>query len=213
MKLALFILLLVFIPGCSKNGRQEVSSNDGTVIDFRGKQLVLRQPAKSIVCLLESALSGLYMLGAEQSVIGVSTSVYQEPVRSSYAVLDHRLAAKEIAAPGNWDFVNLESIIALQPDLVIIWADQRDAIEILEDHHIPVYAVMLKSFSDVYKEVKDLGILTGTSVRADSLIRFAQNEMDDLKQRSEQATTRPAVYFMWPQGPLETSGNRSTVQE
>ena len=185
MKLALSILLLVFNLGCAKNGDQDVPSNGRSVIDFRGKQLLLKQPAKRIVCLLESALSGLYMLGAEESVIGISTSAYQEPIQGSYAALDRRLAAKEIAAPGNWDFINIESVIALQPDLVIIWADQRDAIALLEDHHIPVYAVMLKSFADVFKEVRDLGILTGTSVRADSLVQFTRNEMNVLKQRDQ----------------------------
>ena len=60
------------------------------VTDFRGKEIRLEKPAERIICLLESALSGIYMLGAEERLVGISTNVYQESVYPYYAAMDER---------------------------------------------------------------------------------------------------------------------------
>lgn len=184
------------------------------VNDFRGREVSLKEPATRIVCLIESALSGLYMLKAEDRVVGVSTAVYNESVAEQYAVLDERISNKKLPAPGNWDFAGIENIVALQPDLVIIWASQTEATEAIEKHGIPVYAVFLSSLDDVYREIADLGILTGMKERADSLINYTRNEISLFADREKPAgTDRKSVYFMWSQGLLETAGINSTVNE
>ncbi len=185
------------------------------VQDFRGRQLCLEKPAERIVCLIESALSGLFMLGAEDRIVGVSTNVYQEPVFSFYAAMDPRIAARGLPTPGNWDFVNVESVVALQPDLVLIWSHQEESIRSLEARGIPVFGVFIRSFADIHEEIKALGVLTGTSHRAEELLRTAQDALVALKARLEALRSErpPRVYFMWAQGDLETSGRKSTVHE
>ena len=45
---------------------EETAAAEGVAAtDFRGKRIELDKPAERIICLLESALTGLYMLGAE----------------------------------------------------------------------------------------------------------------------------------------------------
>jgi len=182
------------------------------VTDFRGKEIGLEKPASRIICLIESGLSGLYMLNAENQVIGVSSAIYNESVAEQYATLDERIKYKKLPAPGNWDFISIENIVALEPDLVIIWASQTEAIQAIEEHGIPVYAVFLKSFDDVYKEIKDFGILTGKNQRADSLINYTKAEIATFSELSKN-TSPKSVYFMWSQGLLETAGTTSTVNE
>jgi iron complex transport system substrate-binding protein len=163
---------------------------------------------------MESALSGMYMLQAENQIIGISSGVYNESTFAQYADLDARIKNKTLPAPGNWDFVNIESIVALQPDLVIMWASQTESIESIEKHGIPVYGVLLKSVNDVYKEIQDFGIITGKSQRADSLIRYTQNDINQLLSTINIAgNEKKNIYFMWPQGLLETAGITSTVNE
>jgi iron complex transport system substrate-binding protein len=152
------------------------------------------------------------MLHAESNVIGVSSAIYNESAAEQYATLDDRIKNKKLPAPGNWDFVSIENIVALEPDLVIIWASQTEAIQTIEEHGIPVYGVFLKSFNDVYKEIKDFGTLTGKSQRADSLIDYTKNEISIINNQSKKIN-RKSVYFMWPQGLLETAGTTSTVNE
>lgn len=101
-----------------------VSAHTLGIIDFRNKTVRLKAHPKRIVCLIESALSGIYMLNQGNRIVGVSKNVYQTDVYPYYAALDKRIKDKRLPAPGNWDSVSVEGILALQPDLVIMWAQQ-----------------------------------------------------------------------------------------
>lgn len=186
-----------------------------SVEDFRGKTVAIPRPAERIVCLIESALSGLYMLGAESSLVAVSTNVYQEETLSYYAEMDERIRTRSLPTPGSWDFINIESVVALKPDLVIVWAHQKEAIEALEERRIPVFGVFIQSFEDVFREILALGILTGRSDRAVELVHFTREALAELRQKTSviPPDRRVRVYFMWAQGELETSGRPSTVNE
>ncbi len=212
------VLILTFsvtVTSCGPGRAKPVGSALSIqVTDFRNKEITLSKPASRIICLIESGLSGLYMLRAENQVIGVSSAVYNESASAQYAALDERIRNKELPAPGNWDFVSIENIIALQPDLVIIWASQTESIQSIEEHGIPVYGVFLRSFDDVYKEMKDFGALTGRSQRADSRIAYTKAEIDKLKSIQKSSNEKlKSVYFIWNQGLLETAGTISTVNE
>jgi len=215
---ALGVILLLCLPvlGSAEGLRAaDQAAAPIRVTDFRGKDLVFAKPASRIVCLIESALSGLYMLGAEDRVIGISRNVYTESVNRYYASLDERVRNKELPAPGNWDFINLESVVALQPDLVILWSEQTEAIESIEQRGIPVYGVFLQRLEDVYREITDLGLLTGRPERAADLVRHTKQSVGRIKERLESLPSDglPGVYYMWAQGPLETSCGVSTVDD
>ncbi len=204
------------VSGCirSKGENETLTKKAINVTDFRGREFNFDKPATRIVCLIESALSGLYMLRAEDKIVGISSNVYNDNVAVQYASLDERIKNKTLLAPGNWDFVNIESVVALKPDLVILWSSQVESIQAIESKGIPVYAVMLKSTQDVYKEISDLGKLTGKQIRADSLINYTKDELSKPAVANKQTSKgKKKVYFIWPQGPLETSGKNSTVNE
>ncbi len=209
------ILLLFFISACHSNNNEAPKSIGAAieVTDFRGQTISLEAPAKRIVCLIESALSGLYMLGVEDRIVGISTNVYTDNTAPQYAALDPRIKKRELSAPGNWDFVSQEGVIALRPDLVIMWASQTEAINALEAKGIPVYGVMLHSIDDVYKEIKNLGKLTATCDRADSIIAFTRAQVASVAELTASFEERKKIYFMWAQGSLSTSGQNSTVNE
>ena len=186
-----------------------------TVTDFRNKTITLDSPAQRIVCLIESALSGLYMLDAQEYIIGISTNIYQENVFPYYSSMDDRIRNKDLPSPGNWDFVNMEMLAALKPDLVIIWSHQQESITAIEEKGIAVYGVFIESFEDIYREIRDLGRLTGTGKRAEELIDYVSREMAAIQTVISQSAPeiQKRVYFMWAQGELQTSGQNSTVNE
>lgn len=210
------IALATLLCSCVNSSKDKCSGNDCkiSVTDFRGKQIGFKEPPQRIVCLIESALSGFYMLHAENKIVGVSSNVYEGNVFSQYAALDERIKNKSLPAPGNWDFISIENLVALKPDLVVMWASQTEAIETIESKDIPVYAVMLKSTADVYKEINDFGKLTATEKRADSLIQYTKTALSAIATANNNiCKSKQKVYFMWSQGPLETSGTNSTVNE
>jgi iron complex transport system substrate-binding protein len=216
-KIILFLALTLFLGclGSYSPARAAEPSQPITVTDFRGKTLRFEAPVRRIVCLIESALSGIYMLGEEQRVVGISRNIYSGNVCAQYAALDERVREKKLPAPGNWDFVNLESVVALRPDLVILWSQQTESIASLEEKGIPVYGVFIQRKEDVYKEIEALGKLTGNIRRAEALIRYTQKELARFASRTSDIppAKRPGVYYMWAQGNLETSCGESTVND
>jgi iron complex transport system substrate-binding protein len=215
MRQTLWVIVLVgslFIQGCTKPVRQKKEGATIVVTDFRGVEVSLNAPAQRVVCLIESALTGIYMLQAEDVLVGVPSEVYYGSVAHRYAKLDERIAERTLPAPGNWDFISLEQIVALKPDLVIIWASQTEAIENIERFGIPVYAVMLNSFEDVFKEIADFGMLLNRKEQADRLVVFTNQSLQKIKQNNQHEMPVRG-YFMWAQGINHTSGRGSTVND
>jgi iron complex transport system substrate-binding protein len=197
---------------CSFSTNIEYEGSAVSVTDFRGKEVRLPKHAEKVVCLIESSLSGIYMLGKGQNLIAIPSNVYGKNLYGYYSRLDHRIQEKTLPAPGNWDFISIEKIVGLNPDLVIIWASQTEAIENIEQFGIPVYAVMLHSFDDVYQKIADFGELLDCSDRADSLIRITKDNLASIRYKYRNPNPK-SVYFMWAQGVTETSGINSTVNE
>jgi len=212
---AYLISSILSFPGC--NGTENSPQNKQvianiSVTDFRGKELNFEKPVERVVCLIESGLTGIYMLNAEEKVVGISSNIYSENILKYYSVLDPRIKNKSLPCPGNWDFVNLEQVISLRPGLVIIWASQNEAIKNIEKFGVPVYAVMLHNFEDVLKEISDFGMLLGKENRSNSLIQFTKRNLEDL-EKSKKANYQKSVYFAWMQGITETSGQESIVND
>jgi iron complex transport system substrate-binding protein len=155
------------------------------------------------------------MLDAQKHVIGISTNVYQESVFPYYGAMDKRIRNHELPTPGNWDFVNMEMLVGLNPDLVIIWSHQQESIAAMEEKGIVVYGVFIESFKDIYREINDLGELTGTGKRAEELIDYVRKEIETIQKTISQTSSEinKRVYYMWAQAELQTSGKNSTVNE
>jgi iron complex transport system substrate-binding protein len=208
----LVITSLFLLASCSFSPGDRGGEMPLTVTDFRGREVGLPKPAERVVCLIESALSGIYMLGQQHRLVAIPSSVYGVDLHRYYSQLDDRIRDRTLPTPGNWDFVSIEQIAGLNPDLVIIWASQTEAIERLERLGISVYAVMLHGFEDVYKEIRHFGVLFDCVERADYLIELTSDRLGQIRAEYENNSPK-SVYFMWAQGITETSGLNSTVNE
>ncbi|MCX8030218.1 MAG: ABC transporter substrate-binding protein [Thermodesulfovibrionales bacterium] len=208
--LTFFIGFIILIPNISF-----ASHKDIRIVDFRGKELVFSKPVNRIVCLIESALSALYMLGVEKKVIAVPSNVYTGDVFKYYSAMDDRIKNKTLPSPGNWEFVSIETVVSLKPDVVIIWSKQTETIKSLEDRGIPVFAVFINRFDDVYREVIALGKLTGSESRANEIVYYTKNELLHMQKAIQKIPDKEIknVYFMWAQGYLHTSCRESTVND
>lgn len=189
------------------------------VQDFRGKEIVLKKPAERVVCLIESALTGIYMLKQQHKIVGIPTNVYEEGYFYSdtfkyYALLDERIKNKKLPAVGNWEKVNIEKVLSLKTDLIIIWSNQTDAISTFEKLGIPVYGVFITRLEDVKKEILDFGKILDAERRAKELVEYAQIEVKYFKNKSSRIENKKKVYFSWAQlNFLQTSCKGSIVDE
>ncbi len=163
------------------------------VEDSLGRKLVLEQPATRVVSLAPHMTEVVFAAGAGEQLIGaVSYSDYPE-------------AAKEIPRVGSYDNVSYETLVALNPDLVLAWRSGNgdEVIARLEALGLTVYVDESKTLEDVAGSLRAVGALTGHDATAEA---EAQSFLQQLTQlRATYSTQREiSVYYQIWNEPLMT---------
>jgi iron complex transport system substrate-binding protein len=166
---------------------------DITVSDDAGRQVKLTGPARRIVSLAPYITELLFAAGAGDAVVGVTE------------FSDHPEAARSIARIGSGTGLDLEAILALQPDLVVAWQSGNPAgqVERLQSLGMTVFMSEPRQLLDVPDTLLRLGRLAGTEqvaqANADNFIR----RYHQLRQRYAQHPVVSVFYQIWGQ-PLMT---------
>jgi len=162
--------------------------------DDAGAQVTLAAPAQRIVSLAPHATELLFAAGAGTSVVGV------------VAWSDFPAAAITIPRVGDAIGLDLERIVALQPDLIVTWPWTAPAqVEQLRARGIPVYMVDARSIGGIADNVERLATLAGTSARAAPALA-------DWRRRLRALESRPArpvpwrVFYQLGDAPMFTVG-------
>ena len=115
--------------------------------DFAGREVTLEQPARRIVALAPHIVENLYSAGAGERLVGVV----------SYS--NYPAQAAEIPEVGSYNAFSLEQIIALQPDLVVMWGSGNgmQSLDKLQALGIPVYVSELRQLADVPQSIRQAG--------------------------------------------------------
>jgi len=127
------------------------------VRDDLGRRVTVPPPPLRIVSLAPGATEMLFAAGAGSQVL--ATVEYS----------DEPPAARRVPRIGDVAAVDLERLVALQPDVVVLWAGggnpaQREKIHGL---HIPIYEQQVVRLNDIPAAVRRLGVLAGTTAVAD----------------------------------------------
>ena len=126
------------------------------VVDDTGNTLVLAQPAQRIITLAPHLTELLYEINAGDHIVAtVEYSDYPPP-------------ARQIPRVGNFDKLNIETILRYQPDLILAWHSGNNPyqLEALEKLGLRVYRSephMLRAIPDTLER---LGMLTGRQAAA-----------------------------------------------
>lgn len=205
------------VSSCNSQGDLEQNTKSRIEVkDVRGKMVQLNEPARRVIVLYQGTLDGMYMLGAEHTLVGIQHTIYTNPETFKYfSKLDPRIASKEMPAPGNWEnSTSMESVVALRPDLVIIASGQTDAISMLEDMGIAVFAVSPRTNEQLFAELENIGKLTGTYPRAQELIAYTNSKLEEIRKKTEHIAEKKSVYYAWSGGRIyATSGKNSRMNE
>lgn len=163
--------------------------------DDSGQTVVLAAPALRIVSLAPNLTELLFDLGEGDRVVG--TSAY-----SNYPA-----AARRIPRIGGHDRFDFERIVALHPDLVLVWksGNGMDTAERLRSLGLPTFVVALRDLNDISRALHHLGKLSGAAAVADHVAGAYEQRLAALSARYE--TRKPvSVFFqIWSQ-PLMTVG-------
>ena len=173
------------------------------VQDDLGRTIRLDQPAQRIVALAPHIVENLFAVGAGSQVVGAV----------DYA--DYPEAARSIPRVGAISSFSLEAIIALKPDLVVIWhGGGRGGLlrERLQALGLAVYASDPRQLEDVARSLRNYGILSG---HADRGRERSQTYLARLEAMARSYRTRAevsAMYQVWHQ-PIQTLNGEHIISD
>jgi len=175
----------------------------GVVVrDDSGREVSLAKSARRVVSLAPHVTESLFAIGAGGLVVGtVDYSDYPE-------------AAKAIAKVGGYNRFDLETVIALEPDLVIGWQSGNPTalLERLAALGVPVFVSQPNHLEDVADELERFGRLTGLTTSAEAAARAFRERLGGLRKR---AAGRPVVrtfYQVWHR-PVMTVGGGQIISD
>ncbi len=171
-----------------------------SVIDDEGSTITLRQPAARIVSLAPHLTEQLFAIGAGDRIVGTTEFA------------DYPPAARAIARVGRAHSVDLESVAALKPDLVVIWGSgfPPATIDSVRRLGVPVFVSEPRTLDDVARSLERLGTLTGRD-GAPAAANFTAKVAALRAQYAGRAPVR-VFYQVWAT-PLMTLSGRHVISE
>lgn len=164
-----------------------------SVVDSVGRRVTLDQPARRIIALAPHIVENTFSAGAGDSLVGVTDYSNYPP------------AAKDIRRVGNYAAWSMEEIIALQPDLVLMWASGNGMrrLQAAERLGLTVFVNEPRRLADIPATIRAIGQLAGTTVTSEAEATRVEQEIDRLRQRYSNQPTLSVFYEVWNQ-PLQT---------
>jgi iron complex transport system substrate-binding protein len=142
-------------------------------------------PPERIVCLTEETVETLYLIGEERRIVGVSGYAVRPP--------QVRREKPRVSAFISADF---EKIIALKPDLVLVFSDlQADIAAELIRRNIAVHAFNQRDVAGIFAMIRTLGALVDAPDKAEALAGSLEDRLDQVRERAALLPRRPRVYF------------------
>jgi iron complex transport system substrate-binding protein len=173
-----------------------------SVKDDDGNTVALQKPAQRVISLAPHATELLFTAGGGNHVVGV------------VAYSDFPEAAKTIAQIGSSSQVDLERIMALKPDLIVVWrsgnSDQQ--IEMLRKLGVPMYYSEPRKLEDIPASVLKLGQLMGTEAAARPAAGQLEQQLAGLRGRYAKRPVVRSFYQVWDK-PLYTLNGEHIVSD
>lgn len=155
-----------------------------------------------IIALAPHIVELLFDVGAGDQIIAVSD-------HSDYPAM-----AEQLPSVANYAAIQLEAVLALQPDLVIAWRSGNPATDLKRLAALGIQIVYSdpKQLADVAAELRYLGQLTGHKDQAERQAQQFEQELADLRQYYHY---RPPVkvFLATSTQPLSTVANQAWPQQ
>jgi len=172
------------------------------VQDDTGATVGLARPAQRIVSLAPHLTELLFAAGAGARVVGVG------------AYSDYPAAARALPQVGDSAMLDLERIVALKPDLLVVWRDGNSPQQLqrLAVLGIPVYSSELATLADIGATLRRFGQLAGTEAAAQARAEAYEQRLRALRERYAGRPPLRLFYQVW-QRPLLTFNDRHLVSQ
>jgi iron complex transport system substrate-binding protein len=168
-----------------------------SVVDDSGTRVALAQPAGRIVSLAPHATELLFAVGAGERIVATV----------SYS--DHPEAAKSLPRVGSYDNVNVEAVLAHDPDLVVAWksGNPADQIERLQALDLPVYVNEPRSLEGIAASLRRLAVLAGVPDQGRAAAEDFRARLANLRAAHAGAEPVRVFYQVWNDPLMTVNGD------
>jgi iron complex transport system substrate-binding protein len=172
-----------------------------TFVDDLGRKIYLAKPPVRIVSLAPSITETLFAVGLDEEIVGVTP------------FCDYPSQAKAKPKVG-YTHPNIESIVALQPDLVLAPREfmRADVLSKLEQLKIPAFILDARTIEEIPSHIQTLGRMVERAREADRLATDMRQRITEIKARME-PLSRPRILYVLNSVPLITVGPGSYIHQ
>jgi iron complex transport system substrate-binding protein len=173
-----------------------------TVIDDDGNTVTLQKPALRVIAMAPHVTELLFAAGGGERIVG------------AVAYSDFPEAAKRIPQIGSNRQVDMERVLAMKPDLIVIWmhGSSERQIEQLRVLGIPMFHSEPRKLGDIADSLDKMGKLMGTEAVSTPASAALRKQLTAL---ATQYANRPKVrmfYQVWDK-PLYTLSGSHIVSD
>ncbi|MDB5936798.1 MAG: cobalamin-binding protein [Massilia sp.] len=192
---ALFFALLLALPGAS-------SFAAITVVDDAGARVTLAAPAQRIISMAPHITELLFAAGGGERIVGAIN------------FSDHPEAAKKIPLVGSNAQIDMERVIALKPDLLIVWQSGNTGrqLEQLGKLGIPIFQSEPTRIDQVADSLTRFGKLLGTQKAASASAAQFRASIASLSERYGKRPPVRVFYQIWDK-PIYTLSGKHIVSD
>ncbi len=180
-----------------------------SIIDDEGRNVTItKYPPERIVSLAPSCTEIIFALNLESKLVGVDNYDYYPPE------IQEKIDSLNITKVGQYALISTETIVDLQPDLVIAaMRVQYPIIENLEAVGQPAMMIDPEKFDDVLADISLIGKATGQIEKSEALVATIQEKAQEIADKT-QGASRPGVYIEYAfNGGYQSFGSGSFADE
>jgi iron complex transport system substrate-binding protein len=173
-----------------------------SVKDDDGNTVTLQKPAQRVVSLAPHVTELLFAAGGGSHVVGV------------VAYSDFPEAAKKVPQIGSNRELDLERIIALKPDLFVVWrhGSSERQIEMVRKLGVPLFHSESRKLEDIPASLLKLGQLMGTEDAARPVAEALRGQLASLRSKYANRAPVRSFYQVWDK-PLYTLNGEHIVTD
>jgi len=175
----------------------------GTVIDQVGRNVAVPDNPTRVIALAPSITEIIYDLGEEARLKGVT----------QYS--DYPAQARTLPRVGSYVRLDLEKIIALQPDLCLAIKDgnPKHIVAKIVALGIPVYVIDPRSLDHTMDTIARIGSLLHAEKSAARVVADMRSRIARVQRLVSKTEYRPRIFFQIDAEPLISAGNNTFIHE
>ncbi|MCQ4152902.1 MAG: ABC transporter substrate-binding protein [Archaeoglobi archaeon] len=196
MKWVYFAIFLVIVALSCCTQKLENRKGVIDIVDMAGNRIVLNETPKRVVFL--SGESWVYALNIKERAVAFSDLAKKNPV-----ILKIDPDVEKIQSVGDMSRINEEAILALKPDLIVLWDEPpgyRENAKKLERLGIPIVRIgyINKYPEDICRQAKLLGEIFDARDRAEKVCGYIEKKWKELEAKKKNRDLKVLYSFTAP---------------